>query len=85
MTDPSSTSRERFLASLARCVKYQREDIQLPDPPRARDETYAFGGDFLPEEPSGNGATTVPTDTETIWGLRPPGEEMPPPPEVAFC
>ena len=68
-----STSRERFLAQLERCVKYQNENIFLPDPPRSTE----WVGDttvILPREEFGNGET-VEVDHSSVAGLRAPGEE----------
>ena len=71
-----NTSRERFLAQLDRCVRYQNENITLPDPPRspeAINESY----EFIPLDAMGNGQPEAHVDTASVWGLRPPGDATP--------
>ena len=70
------TSRERFLAQLDRCVKYQNESIVLPDPPRSA-ENIIETPEFIPADPMGNGQPQVDVETASVWGLRPPGESAP--------
>lgn len=70
------TSRERFLAQLERCARYQDETITLPDPPRAS-ENIMESAVFLPPEVTGNGEE-LHCDANAVWGLRPPNEVTPP-------
>lgn len=67
-------SREKFLRQLDLCVKHQRADIVLPDPPRCADEWLQNVGEILPPEPMGNGGS-VDTQHSAVWGLRAPNEE----------
>ena len=63
-----SSSRERLLEQLARCLHGQRNQhiIQAPDVPRS-DENVPGSTEHIPEEPMGNGAPIVPDDGVWPW------------------
>ncbi len=73
-----STSRERFLQQLERCVQHQRQDIE-PGPVLIGESEQYNMGEFIAEDAMGNGEQ-MQCDASAIWGLRPPGEETPPSP-----
>ena len=71
-----SASRDKFLAQLERCVLHQKEGIVLPDPPRVAEEIIGTS-EYIAPEVMGNGAADV-EGVQSVWGLRPPGDEGPP-------
>lgn len=71
-----TTSRDRFLAQLERCVRYQNENITLPDPPRSSESVHDTS-EFIPMDPMGNGQPQVEVERDAVWGLRPPGDDGP--------
>ena len=70
-----SASSELFLQQLARCVKHQPDTI-APGPTITDTSDTYVAGEFIPLVDEGAGY--VECDTSSVWGLRPPGEEMPP-------
>ena len=71
-----STSRERMLAQIERCVRHQSQDIEPGPVLQGEQETYQMGEFIAPEE-MGSGEY-VECDASAVWGLRPPGDEQPP-------
>ena len=76
-----STSRERFLQQLERCVRYQ--NMTIPEGPRivGEQETWAETGGYVAPTEMGNGED-VHCDASAVWGLRPPGDDPTP---IDYC
>ena len=64
------------MRQLERCVKHQPEGIE-PGPTIETPSEMYVSGPFIPLEDDTVGY--VACDTSSVWGLRPPGEEAPPP------
>lgn len=75
-----STSRERMLAQIERCVQHQKPEIEPGPSITGEQEAWQMGEYVAPEE-WGNGEA-VDCDASAVWGLRPPGDDPPP---VAHC